>query len=197
MDSRIEPPDPTAPGDLLPAGLAVGSPEGPPDETLAEFSVFYRSFMPTLVGFLVMQGARPTDAAEAAQETMVMALQFWDRIFNPRSWARKVASRVYVRRMASAAEYPVAELPDMHPPLLRRESDLESIFGQSEVIHYLQTLPPRQREVVAWYYDGYDTPEIAERLGMTPGAVRAARHKARLALSGKLLGFDEEANDTP
>lgn len=196
MDSRTDPPDPTALGDLATSGAPVSSTRGPSERTRAEFSDFYRSFLPALVSFLIVQGARQSDAVEVAQETMALALDRWDRIDHPWSWARKVASRRYARRIGTAAEYPVAELPDWHSPLVRNESDLDAVIERSEVLRILAALPPRQRQVMAWVYDGYAPIEIAEQLRMTPEAVRVALHKARRTLR-EAVNLRRRTKDAP
>ena len=58
----------------------------------AAFSAFYRRFVPTLVGFLVWQGARLPDAADLAQVTMSKAYRYWSTISEPE--ARGATGRV-------------------------------------------------------------------------------------------------------
>ena len=57
---------------------------------------------------------------------------------------------------------------------------------QASVLALLRRLPPRQRQIMAWVYDGYTPKEIADLLGMEPNAVRASLHKAREALKACL-----------
>lgn len=46
----------------------------------AAFSAFYREFTPTLVAWLIWQGARLPVAADVAQETMIKAYRNWSTI---------------------------------------------------------------------------------------------------------------------
>ncbi|MEX5634856.1 sigma-70 family RNA polymerase sigma factor [Parafrankia sp. FMc2] len=179
MDSRPDPPEPSATSRAAPAPLS-----GLSANTVAEFSAFYRRFVPTLVGFLIWQGVRQADAVEIAQDTMVIAFRSWDRIDRPEAWARRVASRAYARRIADLAEESVAEVPEARSPLLGSPADLDAVIGRHEVLRLLDLLPPRQRQVMAWAVDGYTPGEIAQELRMEPDAVRASLYKARRALAG-------------
>jgi RNA polymerase sigma-70 factor (ECF subfamily) len=55
----------------------------------------------------------------------------------------------------------------------------------------LAALPERQRQVMAWLYDGYSPPEIAEHLGMKPASVRSNIRHARKTLV-RVLALGEE-----
>jgi DNA-directed RNA polymerase specialized sigma24 family protein len=54
------------------------------------------------------------------------------------------------------------------------------------------SLPPRQRQVLAWHYDGYSNIEIAKILGLTDKAVAANLYQARQALKRLLAGSGED-----
>src|SRR5690242_17419902 len=68
---------------------------------VAEFTAFYRAFMPRLVAFLRYQGAPLPDAADLAQEAMTAAFAQWPAIVTPQAWVKRVASRMWGRRLAS------------------------------------------------------------------------------------------------
>lgn len=183
MDSRPDPPDPAAARGTSPAPPGRAAPPAPPAETIAAFSVFYRAFTPTLVGFLIWQGVRPADAVEITQDAMAAAFRAWERIEHPEAWARRVASRTYARRIADLAEDLVAEVPEACSPLLGDPSVLDAVVGRHEVLRLLALLPPRQRQVMAWTVDGFAPGEIAEELKMEPDAVRSSLYKARRTLA--------------
>lgn len=149
-----------------------------------DFSDFYRKSIAKLVAFLVWQGARPVDAADAAQEAMIKAHRHWATIHDPRAWVRRVASREW-GRIAHAVEAP-AEVEFANSALLRPDSDIEAVEQRHHVLRLLANLPPRQRQVLAWTLDGYTPTEIAGELDITPEAVRTALFRARRALSGQL-----------
>ncbi len=102
---------------------------------------------------------------------------------------RTVASREYCRRIAACQDEPTAETPVhlLGPGMAADEATLLGP-GQARVLELLRLLPPRQRQVMAWYYDGYAPAEIAAFLGIDPGAVRASLHKARDTLKHHLTG---------
>jgi hypothetical protein len=118
MDERDLPAGSSAVPDPVPdhprsQGIPPQPPAGPAD---AAFSAFYRRFVPTLVGFLMWQGAQLSDAAELAQATMAEAYKYWSTIRMPEAWVRRVASRALVRKTASV-EDPVDEILEPSPLL--------------------------------------------------------------------------------
>jgi RNA polymerase sigma factor (sigma-70 family) len=145
--------------------------------------------MPSLVVFVMWLGARAEEAADVAQETMTKAWQNWEEIRHPRTWVRTVASREYCRRVTTCHEELAAEIPDLLLDL-GRAADEAAVLGseQASVLESLRLLPPRQRQVMAWVYDGYTPAEIAMFLGLGPGTVRASLHKAREMLKYHLTG---------
>jgi RNA polymerase sigma factor (sigma-70 family) len=147
------------------------------------YIAFYREFVPKLVAFLVFLGASLNDAADLAQETMIDAYRSWSEIEYPRAWAKRVASRKYLRRVAQLEELPE---PDAPSPLLPSGLEVSEWEGRHEVLRLLAELPPRQRQVMAWSYDGYTASEIAAELSMTVDAVRTNLMRARRALASKL-----------
>src|SRR5262245_17963896 len=147
-----------------------------------EFSTFYRGFVPTLVAFLIWQGVPLREAADIAQETMIIAYRQWSTIDRPAAWSRRVASRIWARRCARIVEDPVADLPES-VGVLWGTTDIAVWEQRHEVLRILDLLPPRQRQVLAWTLDGFPPIEIAAELQMTPEAVRASLLKARRRLA--------------
>src|SRR5690349_15819054 len=114
----MDEPEPVTPGTTS-AGPGPSGPAGPPpsvDLDLA-FSSAYRNLMPRLVAFLRLQGAPLADAADIAQEAMILAYRQWGSITYPSAWTRRVASRLWGRRIAAVDAEPVADLPE-HVSLL-------------------------------------------------------------------------------
>lgn len=145
------------------------------------FTVFYRTRVKPLTGFLLMQGAAPLDAADIAQDTMTKLYQRWHNIEHHNAWVYRVASRALVRKIATVREHPVAELPESSP--LLRETAIDRWEQLHDLIAPLTHLPARQRQVMAWTLAGFSPGEIAEELGMAADSVRAALHKARRSLT--------------
>jgi len=147
------------------------------------FSTFYRRFFPTLVAFLMWQGAKLQDAAEIVQETMCEAYRYWSRIRNPEAWTRQVASRKLVRHIAQVVqeEEPTNEVPE-HSSLLRL-TNVAAWEQEHDILSLLDKLPPRQRQVMAWTLDGYKPSEIAAELRISADAARASLKKGRRTLA--------------
>lgn len=146
-----------------------------------EFIVFYKQSVSRLVAFLRWHGASLPDAAECAQETLTQAMQHWSTIHHPRAWCRRVASRLYARRVASLEE-PVEDAEAAGSPLIAPGTDLDALEQRHSVLRLIDQLPPRQRQVMAWTYDGATPSEIATELQITPDAVRSNLKKARATL---------------
>ncbi|WP_167493127.1 RNA polymerase sigma factor [Micromonospora ureilytica] len=156
------------------------------------FSDFYRGFIKPLVRFLVWKGVPLADAAEAAQEAMIDALRQWRSIVTPEAWVRLVASRKAIRKLASVEEVPAKDLAEVSP-LLRVTPDGAVRWAEEQtVLRMLDELPARQRQVMAWTYDGYKPAEIAELLQLDPAAVRGNLRKARRALAARFDGEEGE-----
>ncbi|KIF79136.1 hypothetical protein QR77_24920 [Streptomyces sp. 150FB] len=145
-----------------------------------EFSSFYRATVPELIGFLINNGASLPVAADLAQDTMIKAYQRWTEIGHPRAWAHTVASRALGRRIADVREQPVDHVPE--PTSLLPDPGAAAEWEvRHDVRPLLDSLPPRQRQIMAWTLNGWTPSEIADELSMNPEAVRASLKKARRA----------------
>jgi RNA polymerase sigma factor (sigma-70 family) len=152
-------------------------------DTIAAFSKFYRESLPKLVAFLMYLGATLPDATDLAHEAMVAAFRSWNVIEYPTAWTRRVASRALLREM-TRVEDPVGELPELGT--LLKNDDAVDWEEQHEVLRLMRMLPPRQRQVLAWTFDGFKPSEIADELNLKPEVVRANLKKARRAIASHL-----------
>ncbi|MFC8704878.1 RNA polymerase sigma factor [Streptomyces anulatus] len=146
------------------------------------FSSFYRATVRSLVGFLVNQGANVHVAADIAQDTMLSAYERWDTIDHPRAWVHTVASHALLRRIASCEEEPVEQVPEPTSLLVSPDA-IGAWEARHDLLPLLRSLPPRQRQVLAWSLSGFTPGDIAEQLGMNDDAVRASLYKARRAVA--------------
>lgn len=160
------------------------------------FPAFYRSDTPGLVAFVMHLGARAEEAADVAQEAMTRAWQKWEEIEHPRAYVRTAASREYYRRVKACHEELAAEIPGplLGPGMAASEA---AMLGaeQARVLDVLRNLPDRQRQVMAWCYDGYTPAEIAVLLNLAPGTVRASLHKARETLKRHLTEKEADPDE--
>jgi DNA-directed RNA polymerase specialized sigma24 family protein len=168
----------------------------PPAEALdhapvAEFGVFYRTTITSLVRFLVMQGATLVDAAEIAQDTLSSVYTRWCGLNNPRAWSFRVASKAWIRKMSSVREDLTADLAAPSP--LLRAVPADAWHVRHELITALGMLPPRQRQVMAWTFSGYTPAEIATELQLPNEQVRANLRLARRALAARLTDGQDTA----
>lgn len=190
MDERERPiASPAAPADSQRRPDATQRPAERVDE--AAFSAFYREFTPTLVAWLIWQGARLPVAADVAQETMIKAYQNWSTINQPAAWARRVASRALASHIARIEEDPVDDVGE-HSALLPSLTNVAEWEQRHEVLQRLDLLPFRQRQVMAWTLDGYTPAEIAVELRITAEAVRSSLKKARRTLAAYLRAEGDE-----
>jgi RNA polymerase sigma factor (sigma-70 family) len=149
------------------------------------FVMFYRDTIKPLIAFLIVQGASLSDAAEVAQDTLGSAYQRWNTLDNPRAWSYRVASRAWARKHFSVKEEDLTADPPEPSPVLRT-TEIDRWEREYDAVHAISTLPPRQRQVMAWTLYGYTPSEIAQELGMNTDAVRSSLHKARRALITRL-----------
>lgn len=164
------------------------------EHEVAAFSAFYRADVVRLVSFLRIQGASMPEAADVAQDAMLKAYQWWPSLKSPGAWVRTVATREFIRRRLRTNEIPVDQLLEPATSLLRDDSPsarAELHEQEERVQQLLGLLPPRQRQVMAWSYDGYTPTEIAAELSVpgspvTPEAIRASLRLARLSLMNHL-----------
>lgn len=159
------------------------------------FEEFYRADYSTLLRFVMSRGVRLQSAEEVVQDVMAEALKNWETLRNPRGWVRTAASHRLVRQeINDRRRAKVARLlgirdrvdtsaagrtkPEWEPS--SRHAGIEAVRAA------LAQLPPAQREVMAYYIDGYRPEEIAREIGKTSAAVRANLREARRRLRDTL-----------
>lgn len=157
-------------------------PATPSAAVVAEFTTFYKATLPRLVAFLRWQGAPLPDAADCAQAALAACFQQWSTIERPYAWCRTTASRDYARQLATIREHPVDDLDTVGSPRLISAAEIDALEHRHTVLALLARLPLRQRQVLAWTYDGATTTEIAETLHISPETVRSNLRHARTTL---------------
>ena len=156
----------------------------------AEFSDFYRENIRPLTGFLINHGARVQIAADIAQETMTDAYRHWADITHPKAYVHKAASRALARKVASVEE-PVEEVPEP-TSLLPRPDAIAEWEARHDALPLLRSLPPRQRQIMAWTLADFTPTDISDHLGLSAETVRANLKKARRAAATYLKAREEE-----
>jgi DNA-directed RNA polymerase specialized sigma24 family protein len=163
-----------------------GTSSGPREATVAdpEFATCYQAEMPELIGFLIRCGAEPDDAPEAAQDAFRELFEQWKTVGEPKPWLRKAAFPIFLRRPVRNASAP-AESHD-EPAAPGPPSRFDFGEGERAFIALTRLLPTAQRAVLALHIERFQTPDIAEILGMKPDTVRKNLKKARAALMKSL-----------
>lgn len=162
-------------------------PQEPDVTDIAEFAGFYRATATKLVRFLVTEGASLADAAEIAQDTLSAAYTRWASIEHPNAWCYRVASRERIRRAINGGGEDLTAEPPAPNPLLRA-TPTDAWHTRQELIVALATLPPRQRQVLAWTLSGFTPAEIADELRLPGDQVRSNLRHARKALAARRDG---------
>ncbi|HZD15052.1 MAG TPA: sigma-70 family RNA polymerase sigma factor [Pseudonocardiaceae bacterium] len=151
---------------------------------VVEFSKFYMENVPRLIAFLVCQGVSVIDAADCVQETLIDALPpVWATLDYPYAWCRRVAHRKAYDLAQRRREAPVADPELVGSPLVAAGLNVEYFESDHEFLRWLAQLNGgKQREILAWTYDGATPTEIAAELDMDPATVRSTLRNARATL---------------
>lgn len=153
------------------------------------YNAFFRDQYPKLVAKLIYRhGFDEQIAEDAAAEAMTRLLLNWEKVHTPTAWTRRVAVREAVRLSQNRNRH--APLPDTPLSDPRAAADLAAAELALMAGIALQTLPPRQQEVMALTLNDLKPEEIAEFLGCTPEQARGNLTHARRALR-RSLGMEE------
>ncbi len=151
-----------------------------------DFDEFFRGEFILLVAHLRRLGHQLEESRDAAAEAMFCALRSWGHLESPHAWVRVAAQRIVLRERKQQRK--TAERA-IEAGLAAQESgpDLsEEVTGRLRVVALLASLPSKQREVMGWYLDGFETHEIAKNLGIAEATVRSTKRHARKLLKKHL-----------
>ncbi|MGW8877649.1 RNA polymerase sigma factor [Streptomyces mirabilis] len=153
---------------------------------------FVEQDYPKVVRFLMLAGASPYDAQDAAQEALLqgwceVASGRWGALRNPPGWIRRVAWNVHRRPPGQQRLQPFLELGLEQPDLAYPGPGHAELTEQTQtVLSALAALPDMQRVVMALTVDGATSTEIAQLLGLSPQQVLDLRKQARKSLRRNL-----------
>jgi len=148
------------------------------------FESLFRDAYQGLLRDAIFAGGNPHEAEDAVSAALEEVLRRWDRIENPRAYARKATISNLIKnkqrgqrrirdRMIQRGDYQPEQ--DLDPALTVWEE-------QEWVMQLLESLPAAQREVLACMVDMFPRKEIAQLLGKTDTAVRQNLCAARKSL---------------
>ncbi|MEU7615359.1 sigma-70 family RNA polymerase sigma factor [Micromonospora rifamycinica] len=167
-------------------------------EVLQEFSEFYRAEYRTLLQAAMYAGANKHQADEATATAMREVMRRWDRLDRPLAYARRaVISNFLKEKTRSLDRIRRRQVEKQAGTVESREDPGMTVWEDREwVMQMLNSLPPGQRDVMAFIVDGFTPTEIAALLGRSPAAIRQSLHHARLRLT-KALQRDRAAEQAP
>ncbi|HEV2253359.1 MAG TPA: SigE family RNA polymerase sigma factor [Streptosporangiaceae bacterium] len=162
--------------------------DGMPIDAQAAVSVLYRAHAVGLIRLAYLMLGDRAAAEDAVQDAFCGLYRRWDRLADASAALPYVRSsvlnacRTALRRRARGHQ-----LTDYQPPGGSAEAAALTREERQEVMRAVRRLPDRQREalVLRFYLDLPDG-EIARAMGIRPGTVRSAIHRALQAL-GHLL----------
>jgi RNA polymerase sigma-70 factor (ECF subfamily) len=131
-------------------------------------------------------------AEDLAQEAFVRLFQHWSKVSryeSPEAWVRRVAlNRAFSWRRREGKRPHLERVADA-----REERVSEPSASHVEVLRAVRALPPRDRALIALYHlEDRPLSEVADVLGLRPGAAKVALHRARRRLAQLLENEDTE-----
>jgi RNA polymerase sigma factor (sigma-70 family) len=170
-------------------------------EPAVSFDDFLKKVEPKLKRILVLYRIPAEDSEDLLQQTLLNLLYQWERVRDPEWWLLGTLKRhclmywrTHRRRIYSAVDSTILEwLSEPVAPSQEQTdflSDLESMIGR---------LPTRCRSLLQLRFRyGYETPEVAKRLGYRASSIGKITNRCLDALSREMLleGLAEEAPET-
>jgi len=168
-------------------------------ETVAkvDFVAFYDAERRSLVRFVMFLGCADAGTAEdIAQTTFMRAFAAWNTSRLNRAWLRKVAQNEYFMHCRAAGRETSLDADPGRADRLAGVSAAAALEQQAVtrevLVGVIAGLPPKQRQVMAWHWDGFTDAEIAAELGDSAAAVRKNRNRAMKNLRQSLAHVGKE-----
>ncbi|MDP9120190.1 MAG: sigma-70 family RNA polymerase sigma factor, partial [Acidobacteriota bacterium] len=136
------------------------------------------------------------DAEDLVQEALVATIQKWNEIQDPEAWLLVTLRNrcvVYWRKRRNSLYNTVdtAILELLSEPVAAPQERAELLW---DLNHLLDDLPPRCRKLLRLRYGlGYDSAEVAEKMGYHPSSVRKVARRCMQALTLQMVsrGFSK------
>ena len=137
------------------------------------------------------------DAEDLVQEALVATIQKWGEIQDPEAWLLVTLRNrcvVYWRKRRNSLYNSVdtAILELLSEPIAAPQEKAELLWDLNDL---LEELPPRCRKLLRLRYGlGYDSTEVAEKMGYHPSSVRKVARRCMAALTYQMVarGFSKE-----
>lgn len=163
------------------------------------FTDLFKDAYQVLVRDVICAGGNPHEAEDVVNTALEEVLRKWDKIENPRAYARKAAINHLIKNRQRGQQRIRARMIERGDYRLERYSDpgLTVWEKQQWVMQFLEPLPPAQREVLAYMVDEFTPKEIAQLLGKSEAAVRQNLCTARKTLISYLAQAPPATSHTP
>ncbi|MEV5847777.1 RNA polymerase sigma factor [Streptomyces sp. NPDC051985] len=168
--------------DDVSSGRAEGLPAQANPDALAGL---YRAHFNGLVRFLLLNGASWNEAQDAAQDAFVELVRSGSRIEAPAAWLRRVASRMWGKSFVREFPSDTSVIQEQSPAWESPVQAVEIGVAERMCLELIHQLPPKQRAVMAWTFDGFSIEEIATHMGISKDAVRQNLFRARATLAAR------------
>lgn len=158
-----------------------------------EFEPFFRKDFPKLVLHLSIRGFGAW-AEEAAEDAMMEAYKKWPSITAPTAYVREAGLCRAKRIKQREFQRPQIECAARIAPgeILTPEISAVLTEEQNEVLRRIRAMPQKRRAVTALAFDGYNTREIASKLGIAENTVRSHLRHIRDTLGESTRGQGDE-----
>jgi RNA polymerase sigma factor (sigma-70 family) len=130
------------------------------------------------------------DAEDLVQEALISTIQKWETIQDPEAWLLVTLRNrcvVYWRKrrntLYNSVDTAILEL--LSEPVAAPQERAELLW---DINHLLDELPPRCRSLLQLRYGlGYDSTEVAEKMGYHPSSVRKVARRCMAALTYQMV----------
>jgi RNA polymerase sigma-70 factor (ECF subfamily) len=161
---------------------------------LETFSWFFTSEYPQVVRLLTVVVHDAAAAEDLAQDAFVRLHRNWPKVSrydSPEAWVRRVAlNRAFSWRRREGRRHHLEVAASPRDPIVSGPSG-----ERADVLRAVRALPPRDRALVALYHlEDRPLAEVAEVLGLAPGAAKVALHRARRRLAELLTDPADDAD---
>jgi len=158
------------------------------DHAAAAVAAFYSDHAVSLIRLAYLMLGDRAAAEDAVQDAFFGLYRHWDRLADPGRALGYVRTavlngcRTTLRRQATGRKLALHQAPEASA-----EAAVLSREEREEVMRAVRALPDRQREaLVLRFYLDLPEREIARIMGLRPGSVRSATHRALRALGQSL-----------
>ena len=173
----------TEPSALPVAQLVTALASAPPDRISPLVAEIIRRFEPLMRRTWYRLGGSATDYGDFRQEAHLKLFRALPQLQDPAAFPgffRRVIVNVAYDELRRSVVHTKRVVPlDDYMFSTDEEHILDEIDEAIVIRSYLDTLPPREREVLQLeYFDGHSIGDIARQWGITAGAVRMAKSRA-------------------